>query len=150
VERNIESLTSFRVHDSAGLGGTIPEEIYKLAELSKFEMFNTNIGGTISTEIGNMILLRQFRINDCQLYGTIPTEMGLLVRLNDIWLQGNDLTGNIPEQVCSNAILSLELDMDSFELKADCLDSESTGLPAVTCATGCCTSCCDTETRLCD
>lgn len=141
---DMPSLSDFRVQNT-GLEGIIPDRLYQLSKLQRVDLFSTNIGGTISTEIGNMFKLKTFRIKDCQFFGTIPTEMGLLSNLQEVWLEGNNFNGEIPSEVCD-----LRGRNDLQVLVADCANTESTGFPAVTCKSGCCTSCCDTESSICD
>lgn len=134
---------------STNIEGTIPDDLFALGEnLVTLDLRNTRISGTISTRIGLLTNLRDVFIAETKLNGTMPEEISRLTRLMELHLDGNmDLTGSIPAKYCSNRYQEDVYGM--AHLIADCLPLSSSGIPAMECPKGCCTSCCDAETKIC-
>jgi len=130
------------------MSGTIPEGLYDITRTMRhIDLYNTKMSGTISSKIGQLTKLDVLRISDCEFTGALPTEMGLMRGLEKVWVHGNNFIGQIPDEVC--LLRGTGGDTSLKALMADCLPSELTGVAAITCDTGCCTSCCDSETGAC-
>jgi hypothetical protein len=116
--------------------GTIPEEIYDLTSLWRFDLHTSNFSGTISSKIGNLTSLSVFRINDNRFTGTLPTELESLSSLKTLNFGFNRFSGSVPIGLCDmkGPVGTLEF------LEADCHPDPISGLPMVTCE--CCDSCC--------
>jgi hypothetical protein len=120
------------------LEGTIPEEIYELTSLWRFDLNEANFNGTISSNIGKLQSLSVFRINDNSFTGTLPTEFNSLPSLNTVQLDRNQFSGTVPIEICETA----PNETLKF-LQADCLPDPVSGLAMVTC--DCCHSCCNPD-----
>ena len=146
IPSEIGLLTSLKELDlrSTGVAGPIPEELFSLTKLEALYLGNTRLSGTISSKIGQLSSLSWLDLAETQISGTLPDEMFSLPRVSLLQLNGNrNLTGSIPEAYCSKQY------RERLELIVDCAPSLSTGVPSVTCPEGCCTSCCNAETKIC-
>lgn len=83
--------------------------------------------------------------------GTIPTELGLISGLLRFDADFTELSGSIPEELCM-----LRGDTLLGKLKTDCAagdpsdnTTDASAAPAVFCPEGCCTKCCNRETKEC-
>ena len=85
--------------NSAGLKGTIPEELDRLTKLEILALENSELTGTIPPEIGNLGNLTEIRLWGNQLTGEIPSEIGKLQNLAILDLRFNRLTGEIPSEI---------------------------------------------------
>lgn len=149
--------------------GTLPSEVGLLTSMKEFDVFNTKIGGSIPEELfsDRMKLLNVIILSQCEftgtispsignlpglgyfllakntgIVGTIPAELALLP-LRRLDIDGTNLTGSMPDEVCA-----LRGDNFLYRVKADCA-TLSTGVAPISCPDGCCTKCCDQDTRMC-
>lgn len=123
--------------------GTIPEELYSNIGLAGVLLNDNKLSGTISTRIGQLTALLDFRIEGNKLSGTLPEEILQLTKLKFLHIQRNKyLIGSIPTELCEKKI-------QRYEIVADCTPTAATGEPAVFCPPGCCTTCCDVDTKIC-
>lgn len=120
------------------LSGAIPDEIYNLSRLHRFDLQSCNFTSTISPKIENLKYLSTFRLSRNNFYGSIPTEMGNLSALKSVWLGNNNLKGSMPIELCK-----LRGPTGISILNADCGPYDDVGDPLIDCMYGCCTSCCD-------
>lgn len=127
----------------SGIGGTIPEELYNCQLLRHVSLSKNQISGTISTRVGLLKQLSFFEVADNHIHGILPKELGSVSRLELLDISGNgNLTGSIPDKLCSHRNQRLKI-------AADCTPAISTGVPAMLCPQGCCSTCCDAETKIC-
>ena len=158
------------------INGTIPEELYNLS-LERLDLWETFVTGTISSRIGQLApTLSMLRLQNNSLTGMIPSEMGLLTNLGTLYLELNHLKGQIPTRLCDKVLgrtnnnnnrtiydgnltngvtMSANQTLDDnvttmeLEIAADCLVSNQTGWPRVSCEFGCCAVCCDSVNGTC-
>ena len=81
---------------SAFLGGSIPPDLGRLAELRDLDLGWNELTGAIPPELGDLDRLERLLLDGNDLSGSIPPELGRLVRLRALSLGGNRLTGGIP------------------------------------------------------
>jgi Leucine-rich repeat (LRR) protein len=99
---------------SAGLTGTIPQQIYALTTLEELYMSHNEMSGSISFQIGDLKQLKDLYLFGNKLGGTIPTEIGFLAQLEHLSLGNNRLVGSIPRQITSLPLLQfLSLENES-------------------------------------
>lgn len=131
-------------HDTM-LTGTVPEELYAgMADLiNMFDFTSANLEGTISTLVGKLHTMDWFLYGENNFSGTLPEEVGKMESVNRFQVHGNNLTGSIPMGLClirgTNTLR---------DLTADC-QQISTGETPVFCPSGCCTECCNQDTKIC-
>ena len=114
-----------------------------MTSLIDVDLSDNALSGTISSRLGLLTRLSTLDVADNHLAGRIPREVSLLTDLSKLGLNGNpNLGGSIPEKFCSNR-------HQGWKVLADCAPTESTGMPAVVCPDGCCSTCCDAETKIC-
>lgn len=88
---------NFEVQTNA-LIGTIPDELYSLAKLTKLSLLgNDGINGTISPLIGQLTALGFLELGITGLGGPIPEEMFLLTGLREMLFEEASFSGTIPE-----------------------------------------------------
>ncbi|KAG7353273.1 RHS repeat-associated core domain containing protein [Nitzschia inconspicua] len=122
---------------ASNLEGTIPEEIYDLTSLWRFDLYDANFTGTISSNVGNLQSLSVFRINNNSFTGTLPSELNSLSNLIEVQLDHNAFNGTVPVGMCDNLAPNGILEF----LQADCLVDPTSGSSLVTCE--CCHKCCN-------
>ncbi|KAL2926172.1 LRR receptor-like serine/threonine-protein kinase GSO1 [Bienertia sinuspersici] len=86
------------------LNGSIPVELYQLAELTDLYLYNNSLSGSISPAIGNLSNLQTLALYYNKLSGSLPKEIGLLQGLEVIYIYNNQLSGEIPLEIgnCSS------------------------------------------------
>jgi hypothetical protein len=161
------------------LVGTISPKIGQLAEtLSVLRLQNNSLTGMLPSEMGLLTLLGTLYLQQNELEGSIPRPIcdKVLGRTNHA-IKGNltaelDVTanqtsrikltfeldfagnqtsrGNLTAKPAVAANQTIEGNM-TFELDihADCLVSNQSAWPRVSCESGCCAVCCDSETGSC-
>ncbi|HEY5750848.1 MAG TPA: RHS repeat-associated core domain-containing protein, partial [Chryseolinea sp.] len=83
-----------------GLKGLLPKSIFKLTELTSFQLYNNgNITGTIPTSMGSLSKLTTLAVSGSQLSGTIPVSLGNLSNLSILRFDYNKLSGSLPTQL---------------------------------------------------
>ena len=92
---NLESLTI----SSHQIGGPLPEELGNLENLESMYLGYNNLSGPIPLEIGDLVNLTLLYLDDNNLSGPIPPEIGDLVNLRNLWLNDNNLSGDIPGEL---------------------------------------------------
>lgn len=135
----MKNLLDLRLHFT-NLKGTIPDEMWQLTKLFRLDLFETDISGSLSPRIADLEQLDILRLRNMDLSGTIPYDLASLENLKILWFDGNNFTGSVPDELC-NATLPIE------QLVADCLPSNSTSQPQVSC--DCCDICCDPTSGSC-
>ncbi len=80
-----------------GLKGDLPDELYQLTGLTRFNFLNNDITGELKPEIGNMTLLFDLGFQGCKLTGSIPEEITNIPRLNALFFADNRLSGPLPD-----------------------------------------------------
>jgi hypothetical protein len=130
-----------RLFDTS-LEGPIPEEIYDLTSLWRFDLHAANFNGTISSNIGNLQSLSVFRIDNNSFTGILPIEFNSLSNLNTVQLDHNQFSGTVPSGICG-----LEPNETLKFLQADCLPDPVSGTAMVAC--DCCHFCCNPVTNKC-
>jgi len=128
----------FRIHKN-NFVGTIPEELFDLDFLFRFDAYEMDLTGTLSTRIGRLRQLEQLRVSRNKLTGTIPEQIANLSRLRLAWLHLNQFVGSLPVQICENVGPGL-LEF----LQTDCLPRDD---PPNECL--CCSACCNRADGIC-
>ena len=137
---------------STSFQGTLPSELYGLYQLQDLRLDHCNFTGTVSPQISQMVGLQNLILAGNSFQGELPTGMGKLTALINAQLQDNGFVGAVPEAMCL-----LKGPNTLKDLVADCAAptsvTEKVGGPKVAphleCPDGCCTSCCDVETKIC-
>ncbi|CAB9496615.1 Leucine Rich Repeat [Seminavis robusta] len=131
---------------NTNMQGTIPEELFTgLDNLWFFGLDGCNFTGTISSSVGLFqTTLQHLYLANNNFHGTIPSEIEALTLIRELLVNGNDLSGTVPVSFCQNLFAGEK----GSKVVADCLPNAETGIPAIHCPSGCCTSCCD-KTGLC-
>jgi hypothetical protein len=126
------------------LEGPIPDEVWSLTSLWRFDLAEANFTGTISSKIGNLTALSVFQISYNHFSGTLPLELESLTSLTEMGIDHNQFSGSVPSGLCDikspNGTLVF--------LGADCLPDYASGLPMVICE--CCDSCCNPGIEECE
>ena len=135
-------MMDLRIYDTK-MEGTVPEELYELTNLWRWDLHTSNFTGTISPKIGNLTSLSIFRINDNRFTGPLPTELESLPSLKTLNFSYNRFNGSVPIGLCDKKAPDGSLQF----LEADCLASPISGLTLITCA--CCDSCCSPDSEEC-
>ena len=137
-------LASLHLADT-NMNGTIPEEVYKMP-LIFLDISGASFSGTISPSLGVLSNLGYFDIANNNFSGTLPGEIGTLSNLEQIKLNGNNFSsGSVPSFLCELRGPKKQY----WELAADCLPDDTTGIPSMECPRTCCTTCCDPKRNLC-
>lgn len=79
------------------IGGPIPAELGRLANLEVLELSWNQLTGPIPAELADLPQLQRLSLTDNSLSGLIPAELGQLANLRYLELSGNQLGGPIPE-----------------------------------------------------
>ncbi|CAN0902515.1 MDIS1-interacting receptor like kinase 2 [Linum grandiflorum] len=82
--------------ETTGLGGSIPEEIGNLKNLSLLAFGENQFSGSLPSSLGNLTELTILRLYANQLSGPLPPGIASLSKLTDIRLFTNQLSGNVP------------------------------------------------------
>ena len=106
---------------SAGLSGTIPNNIDTLIKLEKLSLQNNFLIGDIPVNIEKMVNLISLNLSNNQLSGSIPDGIGNLINLEKLLLNNNQLSGNIPENICDISILDI-INNKFCSSYPDCID----------------------------
>nr|AMM42858.1 LRR-RLK [Vernicia fordii] len=83
---------------TTGLGGTIPEEIGNLKNLSLLALDENDFYGPIPPSLGDLSELTILRLSSNRLSGNIPPNLGTLSKLTDLRLFKNQLSGLVPPE----------------------------------------------------
>ena len=83
----------------AGLNGTIPKGLSKLAKLKVLNLGNNRLSGKIPAELGSAPNLKELLLHKNRLKGRIPAELGNLEKLEALHLHENRLRGRIPAEL---------------------------------------------------
>ena len=100
---------------------TIPDELFKLKQVTNLWLSNNRITSTIPSGIGMMTNLQELDLESNLLEGSIPTELYSLSKLHTLVLHDNMLSGSISSlisQMTSLKILDLDSNAISGELPA--------------------------------
>ncbi|CAB9526821.1 leucine-rich repeat receptor protein kinase [Seminavis robusta] len=132
--------------------GTLPIELYDLAQLVGIDLQGNNLQGTMATEIGQLIHLAELNLQNNHFEGNLPTQLGNLNKISDFRINGNDFEGDIPVEFCDLGIQDLPLAY-SAKVVADCSqedeDPVSSAYNPLHCPEGCCSTCCEKSTEKC-
>jgi len=79
------------------VGGSIPEAMYELRNLTSLDLEDNMIGGRLSPNIRNWNEMIKFQINKNQIEFRIPQEMISWRNVEEIDMSENRLTGTIPD-----------------------------------------------------
>ncbi|MED6107418.1 hypothetical protein PIB30_013775 [Stylosanthes scabra] len=80
------------------LGGTLPNEIGNIKNLTLLALDGNNFYGPIPPSLGNCTHLSVLRLNENQFSGTIPPSIGKLTNLTDVRFFTNYLNGTVPRE----------------------------------------------------
>ena len=80
--------------------GSIPPEIGYLTNLTRLNLYGSQLTGQIPPEIGNLVNLTHLYLWNNKLTGGIPPEIGNLTNLILFTSKNNQLFGEIPPEVC--------------------------------------------------
>jgi hypothetical protein len=132
-----------RLHlETNQLSGHIPEALVGSKEiLIDTLLFSENkLVGTIPDNITNLFYLDELKLDMNEgIFGTIPPGLGKLKVLREVSFVGTSLNGSIPEALCNQRTKALKV------MRADCLPHTMSGMPQISCALGCCTTCCNSD-----
>ncbi|KAI0503506.1 hypothetical protein KFK09_014440 [Dendrobium nobile] len=81
-----------------GIGGTLPEWLGELQNLSYLDLSYNMITGLIPPSLGNLSHLTQLLLDGNQLNGTLPLTLGYLSKLEFFGVSSNQLTGTVNEE----------------------------------------------------
>ena len=95
------------IPDSATM---LPENLFRLSNLTVLSIHHTNISGSISPNIGNLPNLTRLDLSHNDLSGEIPSEIGGLSNLIALNLSSNELTGDIPIELYELSNLTGEME----------------------------------------
>jgi len=79
-----------------GLGGTLPQELGLLDQLTSLNFEDNKIAGTLPSQYGLLVNLERMGLESNQITGTIPKEFANLEKLLVLDLDENYLTGHLP------------------------------------------------------
>ncbi|XP_062190108.1 probable LRR receptor-like serine/threonine-protein kinase RPK1 [Phragmites australis] len=120
----VARLTELKVlsFPSVGLGGEIPQEVWRLQRLEvlnlagnalrghlpatfpeglkSLDLYGNRLSGRIPPALGNCAALRHLRLSSNSLDGSIPQQIGKLAKLRVLELSGNRLSGGVPPEIC--------------------------------------------------
>lgn len=139
------------VVSSTSLQGTLPSELFGLGRLQDLKLDGCNFTGTISANIAKMTGLQNMCLASNAFSGELPSDFENLKALVHVQLQDNHFVGAVPDSMCL-----LKGPNTLKELVADCAPPLTSAViddnkvpPYLECPDGCCTSCCDVDTRIC-
>jgi len=131
-------MSDFRLAQTS-LEGTLPEVLFNMQQIWRFDIEESKFSGTISSQFARLGNLQVLQMNNNNFTGEIPTELGSLTNLKALGLRGNNLTGSIPSSVCdlnmNGGLLAL--------ISADCLEGSDDQTIATAC--DCCKTCCNAQ-----
>uniref|UniRef100_A0A7R9W3P0 Leucine-rich repeat-containing N-terminal plant-type domain-containing protein n=1 Tax=Pseudictyota dubia TaxID=2749911 RepID=A0A7R9W3P0_9STRA len=100
---NLSRLEVLALSGNEDLGGTLPEEFYRLESLVAFYADSTSFSGVFSQLIDgindHLIHLEVFFIRGNEFTGRIPTSIGIMKSLEILHVSDNELTGTLPEEL---------------------------------------------------
>ncbi|XP_020214421.1 MDIS1-interacting receptor like kinase 2-like [Cajanus cajan] len=97
------------------LGGTIPNEIGNIRNLTLLALDGNNFYGPIPPSLGNCTHLSILRMPENQLTGPIPPSIGKLTNLTDVRFQINNLNGTVPREFGNlSSLIVLHLAENNF------------------------------------
>lgn len=141
------------VLSSTSFHGTLPMELYSLSQLQDLKLDNCNFTGTLSPQIAHMAGLQNLVLAGNNFVGTLPEGLGRLKALIHAQLQDTGFVGTVPESMCllkgPNTLKDLVADCAAPVPSAIEETTDGAARPPVECPDGCCTSCCDAETKIC-
>lgn len=121
-ETNVNSLVGISNADSLKFldlkktqldGKTIPDELYKLSNLTVLELSECGLTSTISSEIGKLKNLVTLLLDRNDLTGQMPSTIGKLTALEDFFLTDNRFFGTLPPEM-ENLTSLKSLFLDSY------------------------------------
>jgi hypothetical protein len=119
--------------DFNNFSGSIPNEIYGLANLRQLDLNDNKLSGTVSADIGHLTELYVLQLDHNNFSGDIPSEIGQLEHLEVGFFSYNDFKGTVSSEICA-----LRTPVGNLEkLQVDCSADESDA--KVDCK--CCSSC---------
>lgn len=83
------------------LTGTIPREVFRLQNLTHFDVQFNGLSGSIPPEIGNITSVVDIYLNNNQFTGSLPGELGKLSLLQGLSVEYNGFSGSIPYQLAN-------------------------------------------------
>jgi len=121
----LAQLEHLQLDRNTHLSGTIPTELYSLSNLTRFELWGTNVTGSLSPLLGQWTQLTYLALgnpihhlgpNDYGHFtGTIPTTIGRLSALQSLILNRNQFPGTLPVQIGQlPSIVEIELVDNQF------------------------------------
>eukprot|EP00250_Pteridium_aquilinum_P016158 c22970_g1_i1 orf=776-3583(-) len=80
--------------------GALPSQIGSFANLQTLDLsYNGNLTGSLPTELFQLANLEELFLQNCGLFGTIPDDLGKLTKLTYLALNQNFFTGPIPSTI---------------------------------------------------
>ncbi|XP_068490780.1 MDIS1-interacting receptor like kinase 2-like [Phaseolus vulgaris] len=97
------------------LGGTIPNEIGNIRNLTLLALDGNYFHGPIPSSLGNCTHLSILRMPQNQLSGPIPPSIGKLTNLTDVRFFSNNLNGSVPQEFGNlSSLIVLHLAENNF------------------------------------
>lgn len=111
---NLTSLEKLIISSAPNLGGTIPDGIYNLVNLTTLSLSYLGLDGEVKSGIGNLTNLLSLSLISNKL-DVLSNEISLCTKLNQIFLSSNEFTGSLPEDIGNLTNLStLKADNNKF------------------------------------
>ncbi len=97
ISSQIGKLNSLRHLDigSNGISGTLPEELYSLANLINLNVSDTGVSGEISANVGAISKLMEFHARNTDMTGVLPTQLFSLTQLRTLDLSYGTFDGTL-------------------------------------------------------
>ena len=83
------------------INGSIPLEIWNLANLEAIDPDSNNISGSIHSRVGSLTSLRYLDLSSNQINGSILYEIGNMENLKTLDLSSNNVHGSVPPMMCN-------------------------------------------------
>jgi len=90
------------------ISGTLPMQLFSLANLEAIDLYDNNLSGELPTEFSNLNELTGLYLSMNQFEGPIPNEWAQMGKIQQIWLNSNKLTGVLPTTF-SNTLEEIDL-----------------------------------------
>ena len=94
----LKALKRFEL-ERTGLTGQFPIGFTRMENLETLDLGYNSLEGPIPAELGRLNTLRRLSLYNNQLQGTIPPELGGMEQLVQLGLSGNNLSGTIPSEL---------------------------------------------------
>ncbi|PRP83987.1 putative leucine-rich repeat receptor-like protein kinase, partial [Planoprotostelium fungivorum] len=99
IDPSIGNITSLASLTIKGVGGTIPQNLWQLRNLTHLNLEGNIFGGNVSNSLCDVVSLVNVTLSSNSLQGVIPSCIGGLTSLTRLDLSSNHLTGTIPPEL---------------------------------------------------